>query len=153
MHFQEEDENVKSLRTTDDARRTTHWRRTTDDGRKRTAIAHSKVKKEKGGGGGEITVISHLRVEYLTTKHCHQLINIHLYGNVPKLTFDLHRDGLHRYEPRSIIKIPKTIPQLDTPTWSYNFMYYHGIVQGMHTVRYVHTCTLYIVYIATFLKL
>ena len=52
MHFQEEDENVKSLRTTDDgrrttddARRTTHdARRTTDDGRKRTAIAHSSLR-------------------------------------------------------------------------------------------------------------
>ena len=45
------------------------------------------------------------------------------------LTFDLHLDGLHRYDPQSIIKTPRnqTIPQLDTPTWSYNFMYY-GIV-------------------------
>ena len=44
MRFQEEDENVKSLGTTDDARRTTHdARRTTDDGRKRTAIAHSSL--------------------------------------------------------------------------------------------------------------
>ena len=46
MRFQEEDENVKSLRTTDNGRRTT------DDGRKRTAIAHSSLrlrwaKKEK----------------------------------------------------------------------------------------------------------
>ena len=33
MRFQEEDENVKSLRTTDDARRTTHdGRRTKTDG-------------------------------------------------------------------------------------------------------------------------
>ena len=38
IRFQEEDENVKSLRTTDDARRTT------DDGRKRTAIAHSSLR-------------------------------------------------------------------------------------------------------------
>ena len=52
MRFQEEDANVKSLRTTDDARRTTHWRMTwrialsgsTDDGRKRTAIAHSSLR-------------------------------------------------------------------------------------------------------------
>ena len=35
MRFQEEDGNVKSLRTTDDGRRTTHdARRTTDDGTK-----------------------------------------------------------------------------------------------------------------------
>ena len=45
MRFQEEDENVKSLRTTDDGRRTTDdARRTTDDGRKRTAIAHSSLR-------------------------------------------------------------------------------------------------------------
>ena len=26
--------------------------------------------------------------------------------NIPKLTLDLHLDGLHRYDPQSIIKIP-----------------------------------------------
>ena len=52
----EEDENVKSLRTTDDGRRTTHdgrrttddARRTTDDGRKAMAIAH------RAFGSGEL---------------------------------------------------------------------------------------------------
>ena len=49
MRFQEEDENVKSLRTTHDARRTTHdGRRTTDDGRKAMAIAH------RAFGSGEL---------------------------------------------------------------------------------------------------
>ena len=43
MRFQEEDENVKSLRTTHNGRRTTHdARRTTDDGRKAIAEGSSE---------------------------------------------------------------------------------------------------------------
>ena len=51
-----------------------------------------------------------------------------MYQNWP-LTFDLHLDGFHisiwtlNYYQDSY----HTIPQLDTPAWSYNFMYY-GIV-------------------------
>ena len=75
MRFQEEDENVKSLRTTDDARRTT-------DENGRQHVAHSSLRlrwaknggsgacssckcgaperaSSPGGGGGALTIMSH----------------------------------------------------------------------------------------------
>ena len=98
-----------------------------------------------GGGGGSdapvppfsplphmalhlITLISHKPwVPYYQTLSS---INIHLYGNIPKLTLDLWPTSTWTsqiwpsvYNQDSY----QTIPQLDTPTWSYNFMYY-GIV-------------------------
>ena len=119
-----------------------------------------------GGGGGEkcphapppptvalhlITLISHKPwVPYYQTLSS---INIHLYGNIPKLTLDLWPTSRRTSQIWPSVYYQdsyQTIPQLDTPTWSCNFMYY-GIVLvhvrvRMHTVtvRYVHTCTLYI---------
>ena len=97
-----------------------------------------------------ITLISHKPwVAYYQTLSS---INIHvsiwkIYQNLP-LTFDLHLDGLHRYMTLSLfIKIPTKLyhnwtllPGVITPM-------YYGIDTctciRMHTVRYVHTCTLY----------
>ena len=67
-----------------------------------------------------------------------------IYQNLP-LTFDLHLDGLHKYEPWYIIKIPTKLyhnwtplPEVITSCTMALYLYI-----GMHTVRYVHTCTLY----------
>ena len=79
MRFQEEDENVKSLRTTDDGRRTTHdARRTTDDGRtddgrKRTAIAHSSLRLRWAKNA---TKFSNIEKQLVTSNYsCSQKVN------------------------------------------------------------------------------
>ena len=66
-------------------------------------------------------------------------IYMEIYQNLP-LTFDLHLDGLHRYEPWSIIKIPTKLyhnwtllPEL------YNFMYYIYICTLFYMEIYMYT--------------
>ena len=102
-----------------------------------------------------ITLISHKPwVPYYQTLSS---INIHIYMEIYQnwpLTFHLQLDGLHRYDPWSIIKIPTKLyhnwtllPGVVTSCTMALYLY----IGYMHTVRY--ECTMYIVYIATFLKL
>ena len=77
---------------------------------------------------------------------------IEIYQNLP-LTFDLQLDGLHRYDPSSIIKIPTKLYHnwtlLPGVVTSCTMALYLYIGYAHCTVGYVHT----VMYIATFMKL